>query len=160
MTVDGTDCPIQEPSPFNRKWFSYKIHGPALRYEVGVCIQTGDIVWVNGGYPAGSWSDLRIFRHRLKQFLLPNEMVEVDKGYRGDERCRIPQYRVSYSDQRAKSRARARHETINSRLKIFNVLTKEFRQHDLHDHQRCFYACAVLTQLAFYNNERPWQVNY
>jgi len=159
MTVDGTDCPIQEPSPFSRKWWSHKFNGPGLRYEVGVCIQTGDIVWVNGAYPCGRWTDLRIFRHRLKAFLLPNELVEVDKGYRGDERCRIPQHRVSHSDERAKRRARARHEQINSRIKIFNVLTDEFR-HDIHEHQHCFFACAVLTQLSFYNNERPWQVNY
>lgn len=159
MTVDGTDCPIQEPSPFNWKWYSHKFNGPGLRYEVGVCIQTGDIVWVNGAYPAGRWTDLRIFRHRLKQFLLPHEMVEVDKGYRGDEKCRIPMHRVSHTDRRAKTRARARHEQINSRIKIFKVLKAKFR-HDIRDHQHCFYSCAVLTQLAFYNNERPWQVHY
>jgi hypothetical protein len=158
MTVDGTDCPICEPQPFSAHWYSHKFKGAGLRYEVGVCIQTGDIVWVNGAYPCGSWPDLKIFRHRLKGMLGPNEMVEADKAYR-DEKCRLPGSYVSVADRQAHTRARARHEAVNARLKIFQVLRKAFN-HNIHDHQHCFFACAVITQLAFNNNEQPWQVNY
>ena len=38
ITLDGTDVLIYEPIPFNSKWFSYKINGSGLRYEIGVCI--------------------------------------------------------------------------------------------------------------------------
>lgn len=158
MTIDGTDCPIEEPSPFNRKWYSHKFEGAGLRYELGICIQTGDIVWINGAYPCGSWSDLKIFRHRLKGLLGPTELVEADATYR-DSKCRLPGSFVSVADRRASRRARGRHEQINGRIKIFKVLKTEFR-HDIHDHQTCFFACAVLTQLSFNNGERPWQVNY
>ena len=48
VTVDGTDFRIQEPIPFNRRWYSKKFNGPALRYEVGISINTGYIVWFNG----------------------------------------------------------------------------------------------------------------
>ena len=38
ITLDGTDVSINEPSPFNNKWYSHKLNGPGLRYEVGICI--------------------------------------------------------------------------------------------------------------------------
>lgn len=55
MTVDGTDFCIEEQRLFNREWYSsHKFNGPAVRYEIGVCIQeTRWIVWVNGPFKAG-----------------------------------------------------------------------------------------------------------
>ena len=84
MTVDGTDFRIQQPHPFNKKWYSHKFKGPGLRYEVAVCIQTGDVVWINGPFPCGKWPDLKIFQLRLKHMLGPEEKVEADDGYRGE----------------------------------------------------------------------------
>ena len=60
ITVDGTDFRIQEPIPFNPKWYSHKFKGPGLRYEVAICIKTGCIVWVIGPFPAGEWPDRKI----------------------------------------------------------------------------------------------------
>jgi hypothetical protein len=40
-SIDGTDCPIEEPQPFNQKYFSHKFHGAELKYEIGIYIQTG-----------------------------------------------------------------------------------------------------------------------
>jgi len=57
MTVDGTDCMIEEPVPFSPKWYSHKFHGPGVRYKIGAGVQTGWIVWVNGPFPCGEWSD-------------------------------------------------------------------------------------------------------
>ena len=65
MSVDGTDCRIREPSPFNPMWYSHKFSGPGLRYEVGVSIHEEGIVWINGPFPCGSWPDLKIARHCL-----------------------------------------------------------------------------------------------
>jgi hypothetical protein len=52
ITVDGTDCAISDPWPwessFNRQLFLKKLNGAGVKYKVGVCIQTGDILWVNG----------------------------------------------------------------------------------------------------------------
>ena len=62
MSIDGTNFRIYEPSPFSPKWFSHKFHGPGLRYEVGIAIRTGWIVWINGPYPPGDWPDVRIAR--------------------------------------------------------------------------------------------------
>jgi hypothetical protein len=62
ITLDGTDCKIQEPFPFDPRWYSHKFKGPGQRYEVGLCIQTDWIVWVNGPFPCGSHSDIKIAR--------------------------------------------------------------------------------------------------
>ena len=34
--LDGTDFPIEEPSPFNPKWFSDKFHMAGLCYEISI----------------------------------------------------------------------------------------------------------------------------
>lgn len=160
MTLDGTDCPIQEPSPFNTKWYSHKLNKAGLRYEVGVCIQTGDIVWINGPFPCGKWPDLKIFRSQLRQLLLPGEKVEADNGYRGESASvRTASDYVSRSDYRAKRKARARHETVNGRLKKFGCLSQRFR-HPLAKHGAVFTAVAVVTQLSFDLGERPFPCSY
>ena len=159
-TVDGTDCRIYEPNPFNRKWFSHKFKKAGLRYEVAVCIKTGDIVWINGPFPCGRWPDLKIFRRALMNMLGLGEMVEADLGYRGEPQfARTPRTYVSRSDRRAKKKARARHETVNKRLKDFSCLAKTFR-HERTLQRHCFFAAAVATQLSFENGSRPWQIPY
>ena len=66
ITVDGTDFRIREPHPFNKeRWFSKKFKGPGVRYEVGICIQTGWIVWLNGPFPCGEFPDLKIAKMEL-----------------------------------------------------------------------------------------------
>jgi DDE superfamily endonuclease len=151
---------INEPSPFNRKWFSHKFHGPGLRYEVAVCIQTGDIVWINGPFACGRWPDIKIFRLQLRDLLSPGEMVEADRGYRGEPtKIRTPDEFVSLTDRKAKSRARARHETVNKRLKQWGSLKQRFR-HDLGKHKLVFAAVAVCTQLCFEMGEQPFPCNY
>lgn len=160
MTVDGTDCPIQEPQPFSRDWYSEKFHGAGLRYELGVCIQSGDICWMNGPFKCGKWPDLKIFRRDLKQRLAPGEMVECDAGYRGDPKCRHKHIVFNQADRVAKADARARHETVNGDIKSFSCLKQEWR-HDRHLHKFAFGAAAVLTQISYScNNDRPYEAFY
>jgi hypothetical protein len=92
VTVDGTDCAIQEPPktddsklPFDKKWYSHKLNGAGVRYEVAVCIKTGDIVWVNGPYACGKYPDIVIFQDRLVNMLDRDEKVEADHGYLKEE---------------------------------------------------------------------------
>jgi hypothetical protein len=160
VTVDGTDFQIQEPTPFSREWWSRKFNGPGLRYEVAICIQTGDIVWINGPFKPGPWTDLLIFRRNLKQRLAPGEMVEADNGYRGEpNHARTADGFVSQADDRAKWTARNRHETVNRRLKQWGCLKQVWR-HNRRLHKTVFAAVVVITQLAFENGEPPFQVRY
>jgi hypothetical protein len=71
VSVNGTDFQIIEPSPFDKDNFSYKFNGPGLRYEVGVCILSEEIVWANGLYEPGKWNDLGIFWLHMKHGLRP-----------------------------------------------------------------------------------------
>jgi hypothetical protein len=143
VMVDGTDFAIGEPYPFDKKWYSHKFKGPGLRYEVGVCIQTGDIVWTYGPFPCGRFPDIKIFRHRLINLLPPGEKVEADAGYRGERaKIRVPADYLNEADRRAKAGARARHETVNKQFKQWGCLGKKFR-HPLSKHMMCFNAVAV-----------------
>ena len=53
-----------------------------MRYEIGTCIQTGSIFWVNGPYPCGSWSDSSIARSSLTHLLDDGERYLADGGHR------------------------------------------------------------------------------
>lgn len=79
-TVDSTDLPIQEPTPFDAGWYSHKLARAAVRYEVAVSLY-GNIVWVHGPFRAGANSDLNIFRSRLMEELDENEVIIADGAY-------------------------------------------------------------------------------
>lgn len=160
LSVDGTDCRIFEPTPFSKKWFSHKFKGPGLRYEVGLAIQTGEIAWIHGPFPCGAHNDLSIFRLGLKKCLLPGERVEADAIYASDERCDGPfDYCSSTVQYESKFRVRARHETVNGRLKQFEILNQRFR-HPKEKHHDVFMAVAVITQLNLQNGHPLFSVDY
>ena len=82
--IDGTDFRIYEPEVFSPDWYSHKFKGPGLRYEIGVALNTGDVVWINGPFRCGEWTDIKIFRDDLIKYLDENERVEADDGYSGE----------------------------------------------------------------------------
>lgn len=159
MTIDGVDFQIQEPIPFSTKWYSHKFNGPALRYEVGVAINTGDIVWFNGPFPAGRFNDIRIFRHSLKDLLGRGERVVADREYEGEHQIYTSDFPRSAEHGKSMSRARARHETINRCLKKWKSLKHSFR-HSRNKHGIVFQSVAVLTQVKIENGRPPFQVEH
>eukprot|EP00536_Pseudo-nitzschia_multiseries_P019074 jgi/Psemu1/58787/gm1.58787_g len=157
ISVDGTDCPAYEPWPFSRQMYSHKLNGPGIKYEVGVCLKTGWIVWINGPF-VGSANDATIFKEGL------STLLHDDEG--------LPDMGMTSKQRKMKANARAQHETVNGRLKIFNVLTTHFRhmkpnrQGMMQKHGMCFNAVAVITQLKFASGETTfddgleYDVNY
>ena len=108
-----------------------------MRYEIAITVRSGRIAWANGPFPSGTNNDLRIFRSGLKGLLRENEFVITDGGYL-DTKCIAPpgsgnRYHHHYG------LIRARHETLNKRMKQFSVLQNRFR-HDVTLHVYCFYA--------------------
>lgn len=142
------DFKILEPTPFDRRWFSHKFHSSGLRYEVGLNIRTGHIVWAFGGYPCGEYSDLTLAREAFVLAMNNNERAMADKGY-ADQTCFI---QPSIQNNIKHKRIMSRHETVNKRLRQFHILKNVYR-HDRQKHPMVFHAVANLTQLMISNGE-------
>lgn len=159
ISVDGTDFRIYEQSPFSTDWFSHKFKGPGIRYEVGVCIKTGWIVWISGPFPCGKWPDLKIARQALVAALDIGEKFIADSGYRSGGVFSVTPNGANDDKQYMQSKVRARHEVVNRRLKQWGVLGQRFR-HDLSVHQTIFYAVANITQMIAEEEKTPFAVEY
>jgi hypothetical protein len=130
-----------------------------LKYEVCVCIQSGNIVWVNGPFRGGE-HDITIARQALLDALDEDEMVEADGGYAGEQfYIKIPKDASSEEEKWMKQVTRSRHETANKRFKIFEILRTRFR-HELEKHSSCFRAVVVITQLSIEHGAPLYSVNY
>ena len=51
-----------------------------LRYEVAICILTGDNVWINGPFTCERWNDIQTFRNSLMSYLSFGKRVKADYG--------------------------------------------------------------------------------
>lgn len=128
LSIDGTDIRITLPTC--KQLYSKKSKKSALRYEVGLCIKTGDICWVNGGYPPGEKNDDMIFQDALVDELEEGELIETDMGYR----ARAPKYAqcpgtiwTEAKNKEMQNRVRARQETVHLRMKNWNILVTPSR---------------------------------
>lgn len=140
---------------------SHKFKGKcALRYELGIDIVEGNLVWIEGPYAAGKYSDITIFRHTLIHFLDPFERVVADDGYIGEAPMKVkcPGTCVdSPEDLAEQSRVRSRHETLNGRFKCWEILKQVFR-HNILDHGAVFRAIAVVIQLSIDEGQKLFSV--
>jgi hypothetical protein len=144
---------------FNKGFYGVKFNHSGVKYEVGICIETGHIVWINGPFRAGQ-NDITISRTALLGALDREETAVADSGYKGEKHhIRTPTVGTA-KEIKMQDLARARHETVNSRLKIFRVLGADYYRHGLIFHSSCFRAVAVITQLTFENGGEPFQVEF
>jgi len=79
--VDGIDFELA--MGYSKPFYSHKFKKSGVRYEVGLCIKTGDICWWNGPYEPGIWNNEMIFKDALLSMLEYGERCETDGGYRG-----------------------------------------------------------------------------
>jgi hypothetical protein len=141
---------------------SHKYAGKsALRYELGVDILAGNLVWIQGPYPAGKYTNIKIFNKVLRHFLKPGEWVEADEGYCGHpNKIKCPENDANPVENWAmQGRGRARHKTLNGWLKAWGILSQVFH-HRIRMHGNVFRACAVVTQLTIKNGEPLFEVQY
>jgi hypothetical protein len=158
MTIDRTDfqIPQQGIATKGNAFTSHKFAGKsALRYELGVSILGGDLVWIQGPYPAGEYPDVKIFNNE------PGERVEADEGYTGHpDKVKCPANPGNPPENLAmQGRVRSRHETLNGQLSNWGILRQVYR-HDILRHGDVFRACVVLTQLAINEGDRLFEVEY
>ena len=162
MSVDGTDFMIYEPRPFSGMWLSHKFEKSGLRYEIGLCIQTGLIAWIHGPFPAGRWNDIKVFRYKLKHALPLGERVECDRGYRGEYyKIDLPYECIGNGrlQTRIKDLVRARHENLNRRFKQFGCLKQIFR-HPIQKHVAVFSAIAAIVPISLENGHPLFDLGY
>ncbi len=164
MSIDGTEFKIEQKGAAKKgnAFGSHKYAGkPALRYELGIDIFAGNLVWVGGPYPAGTWPDIKIFMHKLAHLLEPGERVKAGNGYVGHaDKIKCPNNDCNPKENLAmQACVRSRHETFNARLKFWGILGQTYR-HDIMRHGSVFYACAIISQLAIENGKPLFEVEY
>jgi hypothetical protein len=101
---------------------------------------------------------LKIFRSKLKYNLSVGEKVIADRGYRGDDRICTPEDFLNNQHKVAINSARARHETINGRLKTWGILKNVFR-HVPDKHHFAFRSVLVFIQISIESGYPPFQVD-
>lgn len=160
VSCDGVDFKIAE---HGRAFSSHKFKKRSgLRYELCLCILTGDIVWLNGPYECGMWPDISVFRDSLKSHLEPNERVEADDGYVGEhpECVKCPQgFANEEQTEFMQQRVRNRQESINNRLKFWGILRQLYR-HEITMHGDVVRAVAVVCQLTINAGEKLFACGY
>ena len=159
LTIDGMDVFIKEQRLFCPKWWSHKSNRPGLRYEIGICIQTGWICWFNGPFLCGSFSDSRISMEALIYVLRRDEKVQADTTYGSLYHETPDKSRRGTPYERMKAKARARHETINGRIKVFGCLSNRWR-HPLKKHGTAFGAVANIIQVQIEKEGTTFGVQY
>ena len=120
------------------------------------------MAWVHGPFPAGSFNDIKIFRHKLKQELPANERVECDNGYGGEyAKIDLPNECCGDGDlqEKIKTCVRSRHENLNRRFKTFGCLKQVFR-HSPDKHCTVFCAVASIVQISLENGPPLFDLGY
>ena len=116
----------------------------------------GDLVWIQGLYPAGEWTDIKIFNQVLRNFLDTGERVKADNCYMGAaDKVKCPDDPFNP----VQSRVRSRHKMINGRFKTWGILKNTYR-HNIRRHGEVFRAIAIVTQLGIDNGEPLFRVDY
>ncbi|KAI2500860.1 hypothetical protein MHU86_13580 [Fragilaria crotonensis] len=154
-SVDGVHCrtnEIMHPTlARNKKLYSHKFNQAGFAYELALSLTDNSLVWMNGPF-LGSKHDVTIFRDDgLKVNTTLGKKGIADQGYRGEKAILCtPNSHDSTELRNFKSRARARHETFNSRIKNFACLDQRFR-HGMEKHKICFEAVCVIVQYQLEN---------
>jgi len=164
LSVDGVHCRIHEPRTTpSSGWYSKKFNKAGLTYELGVAIYHSKIVWINGPFPAGQ-NDMKVFRKPdgLMSKIPADCRAIGDEGYRG-EPSKVSTRNQFSSDEfkHFTNRVRARHETVNSRLKSFGILNQVFRTKGssrMETHKSAFEACCVIVQYEIDNGNPMFKV--
>jgi hypothetical protein len=151
MTIDGTNFRIYQKGKAAKgnSFTSHKYAGKlALRYELGISILAGNLVWIQGPYPTGKYTDIKIFNSVLQYCLKPGKRVKADNGYVGHtDKIKCPDNTCNPVENLAmQGRARSCQEMLNGWLKNWGILVKVYR-HDITAHGTVIHACAVITQL-------------
>lgn len=94
ITLDGADFSIQESIPVQSGWHTEKFRGPGLRCKVGIGVQSGCVMWINGPFPCGEWPDLKIAMSDLVNVFEGDGCAVAGSGHRGHPLCFDAPWRI------------------------------------------------------------------
>jgi len=128
LTVDGTHVWIYEPGhPLfsqDSEFYSHKFNKAGINYELGICLASRKLVWMNGPFKAGK-NDLTVFvggglRDRLRAL---GKKAIGDGIYKANQdTVSYPNSHDSRSVKKFKSRALKGHKAFNGMMKSFQIL--------------------------------------
>lgn len=135
----------------DKTYYSHKFKQSGIDYELGLSVYENKLVWMNGPFKA-SRHDITIFKHAgLRDMIPEGHRVIADKGYKGaPDQISTPNSHDPAVLRKFKSRARARHESFNARIKNFRCLDERFR-HGVENHRIVFEAVCVICQYQLEN---------
>lgn len=148
ISVDCVNFGINEPRHptlhKDKAYFDRKGGKAGVTYEIALNLWQSNIVWLNGPFPPNSGGDRDIFISQGLIDVIPDGKKAIaDKIYTGLAKIALHNSLDTEEVREFKRRARARQESINARLKSFNILRNRFR-HGLTKHQQVVHAVAVL----------------
>ena len=154
ISVDGVDMKTREKSTstynVDSTQYSQKFNHGGVKYEIAIDAFDPKIVSVNGPFRGGE-ADINIFMNKLAPMIPEGKLVIADRVYKSskhpevNKKFSIPNYCDSKELFNFKTRVRARHESLNGRLKNFRCLTSTYH-HPHHKHVHVFYAVCVIVQ--------------
>lgn len=161
-TIDDTDCMMWEKRAHfhlnvDKSYFSKKSNGAGLKYEIVMDITKAKCLSIVGPNKA-SEHDMTVFCKSTKEKMkcMPKgKMLIADSifkaGRKAHQRDKVGMFSIPSSTddaklKRFKSRARARHESFNGRLKCFSCLAQSYRGTDEAKHGAAFRAIAIIVQ--------------
>jgi hypothetical protein len=121
-------------------------------------IATGWIVCVNGPFPCGRYTDLKIAKSALHHILDHGERYIADGGYVTHQALN-PHDAFSHEERMYMQICRTRHETINRLLKNFAIVGTVFKR-EVGKHGLFLYSVANVVQVGIMFGEiRPFSVS-
>lgn len=154
LSIDGTHMMINEPRhPEYRvdpTYYSFK-HGTA-GFNVQVVLKIREPECVNIHVAKGGQNDMgNLHSSKLLERIPDGKRIIVDGGYevREESLDKLSGYNQFDSDlvKAFKARVKSRHETYNSKLKVYEVLNKTFR-HGIEKFPTYIHCVTVLVQFA------------
>lgn len=153
VSVDCVDMKTREKSSpeFNvdREQFTQKFNHGGVKYEIAIDPYEPKVVWINGPFRGGE-NDKTIFTNELMAKIPEGKLVVADSIYTNQKdpelmrKVALPSNCDSKELGNFKSRLRARHESLNGRMKDFRCLDVTYHHpHKQHGHM-CKAVCVLV----------------
>jgi len=166
ITLDCVDFHTREPKHptlnLDKGFSSHKFKKAAFRYELGLDVHSPRLVWINGPFKAGTYSDKKIFKGGLKDKLKPlrkrGKKAIADGGYEGYENLlSMPSSMDKPHVRRFKSRARCRHEAFNAEIKKYGSMSTYWK-HGMEKHSIALSVICITLQYSMELGFPLWDV--